>query len=158
MPSINGNLKAAIGQLGEKSWLEHEQQLADIIRKVILAKLRLEKVSIFISKNWEVFAIGDSIPQCLKKVKELMQKLRNANILTPESGVMVIECRYSGVHSLWERFLLFVSWIAGILVGRFTLFTHLIAIAILYLLVITLVAWEEEIYSRYLICKLGFER
>jgi hypothetical protein len=157
MPLINENLRQAISRLGEKSWLEHEQQLADIIREVICVKLRLGKVSIFISKNWEVFAIGESIPQCLKTAKELMQKLRNADILLPESEVMIIEYRFSKTRS-WERFLSFVSWIAGILIGRFTSLIQLIAIAIIYLSAITFIIWKEEIYSRYLVCKLGFKR
>ena len=69
-------MKATIENMGEETWFSHETKVPEEVRPEIAIKVRIDKVSFFILKKWETYAIGKDIPLCLKKAYELLKKIR----------------------------------------------------------------------------------
>lgn len=144
------SMRATVEHMGEGTWFSHEMVLPEKVRPEVAIKVRIGKVSFFILKKWETYAIGVDIPSCLKKAYELLRKMREATG-NPEITLREIKIEYSKTRGILSYALPYLTWIIGLYLGKIGTLNIWIAITLIYIIVAVIIEGKEQIYSSLLL-------
>lgn len=141
-----GSMKTTIENMGEKTWFSHETVLPEEVRPEVAIRVRIDKVSFFILKKWETYAIGEDIPTCIKKSHELLQNIRD-KIGIPEITLQEIKIEYSKTQGILLYVLPYLTWFIGLFLGKIGTLSIWVLITMIYIIIAIIVEGKEQIYS-----------